>query len=90
MDGSYDDGILSEGSLYTIETSSGTTIKKVIYKGEKMMGGKRMHCWDTIDKEKRFTNPSYVAVIIEEDMDELNHVIANQAEFAWESKIGEK
>ena len=54
------------------------------------MGGKRMHCWDTIDKEQRFTNPSYVAVIIEEDMDELNHITADQAEFDWESRIGEK
>ena len=86
----YDDNILSEGGLYTIEINNGTTLKKVIYKGEKMMGGKRMHCWDTIDKEQRFTNPSYVAVIIEEDMDELNHITANQAEFAWESRIGEK
>ena len=90
MDGSYDDGILSEGSLYTIEINNGTTIKKVIYKGEKMMGGKRMLCWDTVEKTKRFTNPSYVAAIIEEDMDELNHITANQAEFAWESRIGEK
>jgi len=88
MDG-YDDGILSEGSLYTIEINNGTTIKKVIYKGEKMMGGKRMQCWDTVNKEQRFTNPSYVAVIIEENMDEMNHIIGQQAEHAWEGRIGE-
>ena len=83
----YNENILSEGSLYTVETNGGTIVKKVIYMGDKMIAGKRVQCWNTLDKKNIITNPSYVSIIVEENMDELNHEIAKQAEHAWEGRI---
>ena len=84
----YDDTICTVGDEYRIGFNDGTIIKQVIYLGDKMSCGKTMRCYETRDKGKKlFVNPSYTSFILEEDMTELNHETAKQAEHAWEGRM---
>ena len=56
---SYDDGLLKENSLYSIGTNDGKEFRKVVYKGTKLLNGKPMMVFETIDNEKLTVNPSF-------------------------------
>ena len=87
----YDEDICTVGNEYRIGFNDGSVIKRIVYLGDKMSCGKMMRCYETKEtKMKAFINPSYTAFILEENMTELNQETAKQAEFAWESRIGER
>ena len=87
----YNEELFHVGDEYTVGFSHGEVIKKVIYLGDKMSGGKIMRCFETKDdRRKVLANPSYTAFIIEENMDDLNRITSKQAEDAWEQRIGER
>ena len=56
---SYDDGLLKENSLYSIGTNDGKEFRKVVYKGTKLLNGKPMMVFETIDNERLTVNPSF-------------------------------
>tara|TARA_Y100000296_G_scaffold30898_1_gene35864 strand:+ start:126 stop:389 length:264 start_codon:yes stop_codon:yes gene_type:complete len=80
----YSEDLCKIGDEYTIGFSHGEVIKRVVYLGDKMSGGKLMRCFET-RKSRRviLANPSYTAFIIEEEIDELNAVTNKQAQESW-------
>ena len=86
----YDEGILSEGSEYNVGTNDGTMFNRAIFTKYKMHNGKKMMCFKTQESNSLVINPSYVCWLMEQDMTEINSVIARQAEDSWEQRIGER
>ena len=89
-DTTYDEGILAEGSEYTVGTNDGTTFNRAIFTKYKMHNGKKMMCFKTQASTSLVINPSYVCWLMEQMLTELNSVTAQQAEDAWEQRIGER
>jgi hypothetical protein len=80
----YSEDVCIIGNEYTIGFSHGEVIKRVIYLGDKMSGGKVMRCFETKKQRKLvLANPSYTSFILEEDMDELNSITSEQAQESW-------
>jgi|TARA_Y100000310_G_scaffold75_1_gene89 hypothetical protein len=80
----YSEDVCIIGNEYTIGFSHGEVIKRVVYLGDKMSGGKVMRCFETKKQRKLvLANPSYTAFILEEDMDELNSITSEQAQESW-------
>ena len=80
----YSEDVCIIGDEYTIGFSHGEVIKRVVYLGDKMSGGKVMRCFETKNQRKLvLANPSYTAFILEEDMNELNAITNEQAQESW-------
>ena len=80
----YSEDVCIIGDEYTIGFSHGEVIKRVVYLGDKMSGGKVMRCFETKNHRKLvLANPSYTAFILEEDIDELNAITNKQAQESW-------
>ena len=86
----YDEGILSEGIEYDVATNDGKEFVRAIFTGYKMNNGKRMMCFKTQKSNSLIINPSYLCWLMEQESTELNSVTAQQAEDAWEQRIGER
>ena len=56
---SYDEGLLQENCTYSIGTNDGKEFRSVVYKGTKLLNGKPMMVFETIDNEKLTVNPSF-------------------------------
>lgn len=67
MTQSYDEGILNINSRYTIGTHDGKEFKKVTFKGFKLLNGKPMMVFSTVEKTQVTVNPSFHTFIMEED-----------------------
>ena len=86
MSVSYDDNLLSEGSVYTVGTNDGKEFQKVIFVGYKLMNGKPIMVFSTEETHpKQITiNPSFHTFTMEEEMVSHNHITFQQAEDAGE------
>ena len=56
---SYDDGLLKKEGHYSIGTNDGKEFRKVVYKGTKLLNGKPMMVFETVDNEQLTVNPSF-------------------------------
>ena len=75
---SYDDGLLIQGSQYTIGTNDGKEFKKVSFVGFKQLNGKPMMVFRT-DGDKQVTiNPSFHSFTVELET-EMNPVTQEQS-----------
>ena len=75
---SYDEGLLIQGSQYTIGTNDGKEFKKVSFVGLKQLNGKPMMVFRTNEDKQVSINPSFHSFIIEEET-EMNSVAQMQA-----------
>ena len=67
---SYDDGLLRENCMYSIGTNDGKEFRRVVYKGTKLLNGKPMMVFETIDSQKLTVNPSFHTFTITENKGE--------------------
>ena len=75
---SYDEGLLIQGSQYTIGTNDGKEFKKVSFVGFKQLNGKPMMVFRT-DGDKQVTiNPSFHSFTVELET-EMNPVAQKQS-----------
>ena len=75
---SYDEGLLIQGSQYTIGTNDGKEFKKVSFVGFKQLNGKPMMVFRT-DGDKQVTiNPSFHSFTVELET-EMNPVVQKQS-----------
>ena len=56
---SYDDGLLEREGRYSIGTNDGKEFRRVVYKGTKLLNGKPMMVFKTVDNEQLTVNPSF-------------------------------
>ena len=63
---SYDDGLLEEEKTYSIGTNDGKEFRSVIFKGTKLLNGKPMMVFETVDEERLTVNPSFHTFTITE------------------------
>ena len=63
---SYDDGLLEEEKTYSIGTNDGKEFRSVIYIGTKLLNGKPMMVFETVDEERLTVNPSFHTFTITE------------------------
>ena len=63
---SYDDGLLEEEKTYSIGTNDGKEFRSVIFKGTKLLNGKTMMVFETVDEERLTVNPSFHTFTITE------------------------
>ena len=77
---SYDEGLLIQGSQYTIGTNDGKEFKKVSFVGFKQLNGKPMMVFRTMENKQVEVNPSFHSFIIEEET-EMNPVTQEQSGF---------
>ena len=66
----HDDGILEVGNSYTVGTNDGREIPEVRFTGMKLLNGKPMMVFKTVDKQTVSINPSYYTFALEEEVDE--------------------
>ena len=66
----HDDGILEVGNKYTIGTNDGREISRIRFIGYKLLNGKPMMVFKTINKQTVSINPSYYTFALEEEKDE--------------------
>jgi len=59
--------LLHEEECYTIGTNDGKEFRRVVFKGTKLLNGKRMMVFKTEDSRKLTVNPSFHTFTIEED-----------------------
>lgn len=90
VDSTYDEGILNEGIEYNVATNNGKEFDRAIFTGYKMQNGKKMMCFKTQKSNSLIINPSYLSSIMEQNIDEFNSVTYQQAEDAWDQRIGER
>ena len=64
---SYDDGLLEEEKTYSIGTNDGKEFRSVIFKGTKLLNGKPMMVFETVDEEQLTVNPSFHTFTITEN-----------------------
>ena len=77
---SYDEGLLIQGSQYTIGTNDGKEFKKVSFVGFKQLNGKPMMVFRT-DGDKQVTiNPSFHSFTVELES-EMNPITQEQSGF---------
>ena len=70
---SYDEGILDINCTYSIGTNDGKEFRTVVYKGTKLLNGKPMMVFKTIDGERLTINPSFHTFTITENKGENNN-----------------
>jgi hypothetical protein len=63
---SYDDGLLEEEKTYSIGTNDGKEFRSVVYQGTKLLNGKPMMIFRTVDKQQLTVNPSFHTFTITE------------------------
>ena len=63
---SYDDGLLEEEKTYSIGTNDGKEFRSVIFKGTKLLNGKPMMVFETVNEERLTVNPSFHTFTITE------------------------
>tara|TARA_R100000789_G_scaffold99984_1_gene108242 strand:- start:4224 stop:4433 length:210 start_codon:yes stop_codon:yes gene_type:complete len=56
---SYDEGLLKENHMYSIGTNDGKEFRKILYKGTKLLNGKPMLVFETVDSKQVTINPSF-------------------------------
>lgn len=66
---SYDDKCLEEGTSYTVGTNDGKEFKQVTFNGWKLMNGKSIMSFITLENQKLTVNPSFHTFIIEDTVD---------------------
>ena len=66
----HDDGILEIGNSYTVGTNDGREISNIRFTGYKLLNGKPMMVFKTVDKQTVSINPSYYTFALEEEVDE--------------------
>ena len=64
---SYDDGLLEEYKTYSVGTNDGKEFRTVIYKGTKLLNGKPMMVFQTLDGQQLTVNPSFHTFTITEN-----------------------
>jgi|TARA_R100000365_G_C2676213_1_gene23444 hypothetical protein len=69
---SYDDGLLEEYKTYSIGTNDGKEFRTVIYKGTKLLNGKPMMVFQTLDAQQLTINPSFHTFTITENKGDNN------------------
>ena len=69
---SYDDGLLREEKTYSIGTNDGKEFRSVVYKGTKLLNGKPMMVFETVDKQRLTVNPSFHTFTLEYNEGEEN------------------
>ena len=69
---SYDDGLLKEYKTYSIGTNDGKEFRTVIYKGTKLLNGKPMMVFQTLDAQQLTINPSFHTFTITENKGDNN------------------
>jgi hypothetical protein len=67
---SYDDGLLRENKTYSIGTNDGKEFRRVVYKGTKLLNGKPMMVFETVDEQQLTVNPSFHTFTITESKGE--------------------
>jgi len=63
---SYDECILKIGNIYTIGTNDGKEFRTVKFKGTKLLNGKPMFVFKTVESRELTVNPSFHTFTIEE------------------------
>jgi len=77
---SFDDTLLTEGSMYTVGTNDGIQFKKVAFAGTRLYHGKPIMVFVTKEDKRITINPSFHSFTIEEN-DEMNPVAYEQSGF---------
>ena len=78
MSQSFDDNVLTEGAEYSVGLNDGTMFKEIIFEGKKMINGKPILCFRTVNEDKQITiNPSYHSYTIEKGI-AMNEVVYRQ------------
>ena len=70
---SYDDGLLRENKTYSIGTNDGKEFRRVVYKGTKLLNGKPMMVFETVDEQQLTVNPSFHTFTITESKGETSN-----------------
>jgi hypothetical protein len=68
----YDDGLLEEEKTYSIGTNDGKEFRSVVYQGTKLLNGKPMMIFRTVDKQQLTVNPSFHTFTITENKGDNN------------------
>ena len=63
---SYDDGLLKENKTYSVGTNDGKEFRSVMYRGTKLLNGKPMMVFETVDEQQLTVNPSFHTFTITE------------------------
>ena len=63
---SYDDGLLKENKTYSVGTNDGKEFRSVTYICTKLLNGKPMMVFETVDEERLTVNPSFHTFTITE------------------------
>ena len=70
---SYDDGLLRENNTYSVGTNDGKEFRSVVYKGTKLLNGKPMMVFETVDRQQLTVNPSFHTYTITENKGVTNN-----------------
>ena len=68
----YDEGILQENCTYSIGTNDGKEFRSVVYKGTKLLNGKPMMIFETVDRQQLTVNPSFHTYTITQNKGDNN------------------
>ena len=78
---SYDENILEKGKCYSVGTNDGKEVRRVVYRGTKLLNGKPMMVFRTEDNSNLTVNPSFHTFTLEElplpqpeDLGELSQI----------------
>ena len=66
INSSYDDNLLKEEECYTVGTNDGREFRRVIFKGTKLLNGKKMMIFKTEENTSLTINPSFHTFTLEE------------------------
>ena len=69
---SYDDGLLEEEKTYSIGTNDGKEFRSVVYKGTRLLNGKPMMVFETVNEQQLTVNPSFHTFTITENKGDNN------------------
>ena len=69
---SYDDGLLEEHKTYSVGTNDGKEFRSVVYKGTKLLNGKPMMVFETVDEQQLTVNPSFHTYTITQNKGDNN------------------
>ena len=67
---SYDDGLLRENKTYSVGTNDGKEFRSVTYICTKLLNGKPMMVFETVDEQQLTVNPSFHTFTITENKGE--------------------
>ena len=69
---SYDDGLLKENKTYSVGTNDGKEFRSVTYICTKLLNGKPMMVFQTLDAQQLTINPSFHTFTITENKGDNN------------------